>query len=126
MRNRVGHYLENVGEAGCACLITMAHGNMLALTLSHWLIASQTGLVAGVLATTTVIAAKFRRQWLISGTLGIVTSAVDFYVHPATFGGVAVAEALVTGAGSTLLSVVAAFAVRAFGRRPLETSVMVE
>lgn len=117
MSSRIGHYLENIGEAGCACLITMVQGNMLALTLSHWLIASQTGLIAGAIATTTMIAARFRKQWLISLTLGIVTAVVDFYVHPTTFRTAAVVEPLVTGAGSTFLSLAVAGAVRAYERR---------
>ena len=116
MSGKIGPYLENIGEAGCACLLTMVQGNVLALTLSHWVIASQTGLIAGAIATTTVVAAKFRHQWLISLTLGVVTAVVDFCVHPATFGSAAVVEALVTGAGATLLSIAVTFGVRVFER----------
>jgi hypothetical protein len=104
MKRRIWPYLENVTEAGCACLITMVQGNLLALGVAHWIIASQTGLIAGAIAGSTIVAAKLRKQWVISLTLGIVTATVDFYVHPGTFGGVAVAEALVTGVGAASLS----------------------
>lgn len=97
-------YLENVTEAGCACLVTMVQGNFLALGIAHWVIASQTGLIAGAIAGTTILAARLRRQWVISLTLGVITAAVDFYVHPGTLGTMAIAEALITGLGAALLS----------------------
>jgi hypothetical protein len=104
MKSRIWPYVENVTEAGCACLITMVQGNLLALGVAHWIIASQTGLVAGAIAGTTILAAKLRKQWVISLTLGVVTATVDFYVHPGTFGSTAIAEAMVTGVGAASLS----------------------
>jgi hypothetical protein len=107
MTSRIWPYVENVTEAGCACLITMVQGNLLALGVAHWIIASQTGLIAGAIAGTTILAAKLRKQWVISLTLGVVTATVDFYVHPGTFGTMAIAEAMVTGVGAGSLSYVA-------------------
>jgi hypothetical protein len=107
MKSKIWPYVENVTEAGCACLITMVQGNLLALGVAHWLIASQTGLIAGTIAGTTILAAKLRRQWVISLTLGLVTATVDFYVHPGTFGAMAIAEAMITGVGAALLSYIA-------------------
>lgn len=107
MKSKIWPYVENVTEAGCACLVTMVQGNLLALGVAHWIIASQTGLVAGAIAGTTILAAKLRKQWVISLTLGVVTATVDFYVHPATFGTMAIAEAMVTGVGAASLSYVA-------------------
>jgi len=97
-------YLENVTEAGCACLITMVQGDLLTLGIAHWIIASQTGLIAGAIAGTTIIAAKLRKQWVISLMLGFTTATVDFYVHPGSFSAMAIAEAVVTGVGAALLS----------------------
>jgi hypothetical protein len=107
MKSRIWPYVENVTEAGCACLITMVQGNLLALGVAHWIIASQTGLIAGAIAGTTILAAKLRRQWVISLTLGLVTATVDFYVHPGKFGTMAIAEAMVTGVGAASLSYIA-------------------
>ena len=104
MKSRIWPYVENVTEAGCGCLITMVQGNLLALGVAHWIIASQTGLIAGAIAGTTILAAKLRKQWVISLTLGIVTATVDFYAHPGTFGTMAIAEAMVTGVGAASLS----------------------
>ncbi len=100
-----------------ACMLTMVQGNLLALTLTHWLIASQTGLVAGAIASTTIIAARLRRPWLISLTLGVVTVPVDAFVHPGKFEMGGVGEAVVTGVGAFVLSLAASATIRALARR---------
>ncbi|MGK0296935.1 MAG: hypothetical protein ACI9XC_000535 [Gammaproteobacteria bacterium] len=91
----------------------MVQGNILSLTLAHCLIASQTGLLAGAIASTTIIAARLRRQWLISLTLGITTAIIDFFIHPANFGTNIFFEAIITGAGAALISYIASHALRA-------------
>ena len=50
--NKLTPYLENISEATAACLLTMVQGNLLVLGISHWIIASQTGIVAGLIAST--------------------------------------------------------------------------
>jgi hypothetical protein len=90
----------------------MVQGNVLALTLSHWLIASQTGLLAGFIVGTTVIAARLRQPWVVSLVLGAVTMAVDAFVHPGAFALAVATEAVVTGAGAFALSL---FVSRALG-----------
>jgi len=104
MKTKIAPYLENVTEAACACLITMVQGNVIALGFNHWIIASQTGLIAGTIAATTILTAKLRRQWVISLTLGSTTAFVDFHMHPGSFGIIAVIEAVFTGVGAALLS----------------------
>jgi hypothetical protein len=104
MKIKLAPYAENMCESGISCLLTMVQGNVLALTISHWLVASQTGLLAGAIVGTTVIAAKLRRPWVVSLVLGVATTAVDAVVHPATFGFDSLAEAGVTGAGAFVLS----------------------
>lgn len=100
---KIKPYVENISEATAACLFTMVQGNILLLGLSHWLVASQTGIVAGVLATIAVWLSKTTKPWVISLVLGSFTAVVDFFVHPGMFGGV-IAEALVTGVAAGLLS----------------------
>jgi hypothetical protein len=104
MKTKLAPYAENMCESGLACLLTMVQGNVLALTASHWLIASQTGLLAGAIVGTTVVAAKLRRPWVVSLVLGAATTAVDATVHAATFGLGSLIEAAVTGVGAFLLS----------------------
>jgi hypothetical protein len=104
MKIKLAPYAENMCEAGISCLLTMVQGNVLALTISHWLVASQTGLLAGAIVGTTVIAAKLRRPWVVSLVLGVVTAAVDAAVHPATIGLESLVEAAITGGGAFVLS----------------------
>ena len=103
MKHKIGPIVENVAEAGAACLFTMTQGNIFAFTLSHWIIASQTGIAAGVLASIAVVLARTDNRWAVAAILGVTTAAVDYVVHPGMFGPV-FAEAVVTGIGAGLLS----------------------
>lgn len=103
MKNKAAPFIEYVSESTAACVITMAQGNLLALTASHLLVASQTGLIAGTIATVSLFAARTRNRWLISAVLGVATGVVDFFVHPGMFGSVAT-EAIVTGLAAAILS----------------------
>ena len=100
---KIKPYVENISEATAACLFTMVQGNIFLLGLSHWLVASQTGIVAGVLATLVLWFAKTTKPWVISLVLGSFTAIVDFFVHPGMFGGV-LAEAIVTGIAAGVFS----------------------
>jgi len=97
-------YIENVLESGTACLFTMVQGNLVALTAAHWLTASQTGLIAGALASSAIVMARLRRAWVVSVLLGLVTAFVDAFVHHGHFGPAGIMEAVVTGCGASLLS----------------------
>jgi hypothetical protein len=117
MKIKVAPYAENMCEAGLSCLLTMVQGNVLALTVSHWLIASQTGLLAGAIVGTTVIATKLRRPWVVSLVLGAVTTVVDAAVHPTRLGVASLTEAGVTGAGAFVLSLAVSETVRRWRRK---------
>ena len=105
MKKKVTPLIESISESTAACLVTMVQGNLLALTASHLLTASQTGLIAGSVATLGVFLAKARNRWLIAGALGVTTGIVDFFVHPGMFGAEAT-EAVVTGLAAAILSYV--------------------
>ena len=118
---KIKPYVENISEATAACLFTMLQGNILLLGLSHWLVASQTGIVAGVLATIALWLAKTTKPWVVAVVLGSFTAVVDFFVHPGMFGGV-VTEAIVTGIAAGLFSYLIGQAI-AYGRRRRAASV---
>ena len=103
MNKKITPFVEYFAESTTACLVTMVQGNVLALTLTHLAIASQTGIIAGVMAGVGLYVARTSRRWMISIVLGVATAVVDFFVHPGMFGSV-VTEALVTGAGAAVLS----------------------
>ena len=113
---KVTTFVEYVAESSTACLVTMVQGNMLAITVSHLVIASQTGVIAGVLAAGGLIITKTDKRWLVSLVLGVVTAIVDYFVHPGMFGPVAF-EAIVTGAAAGILSYLVGGALRAFGAK---------
>ena len=103
MNKNVKPFVENIAEATTACLVTMVQGNVLALGLSHWLIASQTGVAAGSITAATILLSKTDKRWMISLLLGVITATVDYFMHPGMFGTVAT-EAIVTGVGAAILS----------------------
>lgn len=111
MKKKIVPFVENIGEATTACLVTMVQGNVLALTLTHWAIASQTGIVAGLVASAALLMTRTNRRWLIAAVLGIATAGVDYFMHPGMFGS-AVTEAIVTGIGAAVLSYVVGLLIR--------------
>ena len=115
MKTKLAPFAEYLTESTAACLVTMVQGNVLALTLGHLAIASQTGVVAGAIAAITLAIAKADRRCVVSVVLGITTSIVDYIVHPGMFGTVAT-EAIVTGLAAALLSYIAGTTMRHFKR----------
>jgi hypothetical protein len=103
MKMKAAPFIEYVSESTMACLVTMVQGNLLAMTMGHLLVASQTGVIAGAIATVGIVVSKTNQRWKISVILGLATGVVDYYVHPGMFGTVAT-EAIVTGVGAAVLS----------------------
>ena len=103
MSRKIAPIVENVTEATAACLITMVQGNILGLTLRHWMIASQTGVVPGPPASLALTVARNDNRWVIAAVLGVSTAIVDYAIHPGAFGP-ALMEAVVTGVGAAVLS----------------------
>ena len=101
---RAGPVFENITESATACLLAMVQGNVLALGVGHWIVASQTGVAAGILASVALYASGGRGRWVVAGVLALTTGIVDYLVHPGGFGPVA-AEAVVTGLAAGVLSV---------------------
>ena len=103
LNKRVAPLVEYVAESTTACLVTMVQGNLLALTFSHLLIASQTGIVAGTITSVALFLGRNSKRWVVSLALGTATAIVDYFVHPGMFGPVAL-EAVVTGVAAAVLS----------------------
>ena len=112
--------IEYFSESTVACMVTMVQGNLLAMTASHLLIASQTGIIAGAIATAGLFIAKTRNRWIISAMLGVTTGVVDYYMHPGMFGSAAT-EAIVTGIAAAVLSFLAGIALRYFQAKRIST-----
>ncbi len=106
MKKKLAPLVENIGEATTACIITMTQGNFLALGLTHWIIASQTGIVAGLAASAALFVTKTDNRWIVAVVLGVVTAIVDYLMHPGMIGPVFL-EAIITGIGAGVLSYLA-------------------
>lgn len=111
MKEKTRSFVEGVSESTAACLVAMVQGNLLAITVSHLLIATQTGLIAGSIAFAVSMLVRIEKYWVTPLLLGLCTGVVDFYIHPGSFGGAAT-EAIVTGSAAALLSYLVAFGVR--------------
>jgi hypothetical protein len=103
--------LEGISESTAACLLAMVQGNVLALTVSHLLIAAQTGVIAGSLALAVGLWARAQNTWATPLLLAVSTGLVDYLVHPGSFGAAAT-EAIVTGIAAGLLSWLVGMALR--------------
>jgi hypothetical protein len=124
VKNKLSPFLEYSAESTAACLVTMVQGNFLALTLSHLIIASQTGLLAGLIATIAILFSRVGKPWVISVVLGSITFCVDFVVHPGMFGN-AVTEAMVTGLAAGVLSYIVSRLISVW-RKVLEKTISAE
>ena len=100
--------MKRLSESTTSCLMTMVQGNVLAITLGHWLTALKTGFVSSTLY---VFVSFFMKQdlqenkYAVAGTIGFLTAVTDMLIHPSHFGG-ASTEAIVTGIGAGLLCLV--------------------
>ncbi len=118
MKGKFTPAIEYVAESTTACLVTMVQGNLLALTLSHLVIASQTGVIAGAIAAVALFVSRTQNRWLVSAVLGVMTGIVDFLVHPGMFGTIAT-EAIITGIAAGVLSWMVGGLVRYIRKSPI-------
>ena len=112
LRARAVEFAEHTTEASCACAVMMVQGQLLLLSAAHWMVAIQTGVLAGALGTVLIALGRATRPWIVSAIVGVATTIADFIVHSGSFVAVLV-EAILTGIGAAAL----AFAVTAVVRR---------
>ena len=117
MNKKIAPVFENVAEAGVACLVTMVQGNLLLVGVTHWITATQTGLIAGVAATVAFAFAKTENRLVLAGILGVLTGVVDYFVHPGMIGESRITEAVITGLGAAVLSYVVSTIIMRFRQR---------
>lgn len=116
MKRREKLLIKNVSEATVACLLTMVQGNVFLVSLSHFAYASQTGIVAGAIATIVLVTSHRLNRWAIAGVLAVFTAIVDYFSHPAQFGPVAV-EAVITGLAAGILSLLIGWVIERYRNR---------
>ena len=118
-RLRARLFVERFWQPTSACMMCMpgSLGNL--WSSAHWLTALQTGLVTGIVAlllSFTPVARLYRRRFGNAALVGGLTAFGDAYAHPNHYGFLH-AEALLTGAVSALLALVASYLLEDRGRR---------
>jgi hypothetical protein len=119
IKSRLAQFLGQTTESACACAIVMVQGQLFLLSAAHWLVALQTGLIAGALSNLLLAFGRSPRPWVLSLVLGAATAVADFIVHSGDLVDVLV-EAIVTGVGAGVLAYALTYAFR-WLRRKLAT-----
>ena len=105
MKQKLDLFLRKFSEAWTACAICMVQGNLAVFTVNHALTAAKTGLIAGLLVVFTSYFQKLDNKWLLAWMTGLMTTIADFVIHPTHFGE-HYTEAVVTGIGAGILSII--------------------
>jgi hypothetical protein len=112
-------FAQRFWQPTCACLTCMPGNLSNAWSLPHWTVALQTGLVTGVLVlllSFTPAIRVFRHRVGNAAVVGVLTALSDAYAHPNHYG-MAHFEAVVTGAVSFVLALVATYLLEDKARR---------
>jgi hypothetical protein len=118
-RRRVKLFVERFWQPTSACMMCMPGSLANVWSAVHWTIALRTGLVTGVVAlllSFTPVARLYPNRYGNALVVGAITALGDAYSHPNHYGFFH-AEALLTGAVSAALAVVASFLLEERGRR---------
>ena len=105
MKEKITILWRRIVEAGSSCLLMMTKGNVLAITLGHWITALKTGFLTGIMAVAVAVFGNQKMQdnkFVVAGITGFLSAIADLCVHPSHFGGPNT-EAIVTGIGAGLL-----------------------
>jgi len=103
---------EALAKVTPACLMLMTQGNVLALTLAHWITALKTSGIVGLILVVLSFSVKTKairdNAYSMAGLVALVTMLVDYNIHPSHFTG-DTTEALMTGIATGLLWLVVSF-----------------
>ena len=118
-RLRVKLFVERFWQPTSACIMCMPGSLGNVFSAVHWSTALRTGLVTGVVAlllSFTPVARLYSNRYGNALVVGAVTALGDAYSHPNHYGFFH-AEALLTGAVSALLALVASYLLEDRARR---------
>jgi hypothetical protein len=118
-RLRLKLFVERFWQPTSACMMCMPGSLTNVWSAVHWTIALRTGIVTGVVAlllSFTPVARLYPNRYGNALVVGAITALGDAYSHPNHYGFFH-AEALLTGAVSAALAVVASFLLEDRGRR---------
>ena len=93
-----------------SCMVNMVSGKILLISMKHFIIASKVGLVcAGGFALVTLLTSKLmQNKYFLAGYVFLATGVIDYFTHPTHFGN-HYTEAVTTGLGAALISIIVSF-----------------
>jgi len=103
--------IRHITQSTTACLVAMTKGNLGTLTWYHWKIALTTGFGVGIISLLTSFGKLIHLQTSRFGVAFVAfagTTISDYLSHPSNYGNTWT-EALVTGVGAALLSLIVSF-----------------
>lgn len=110
-KQRMKLFVQRFWQPTSACMTCIPGSWANIMSLSHWTIALQTGLLTGLLAvllTFTPAAGFYRRRYGNALIVGLLTTIGDFYSHESHYR-IPYVEHIVTGAISGLLTLAASY-----------------
>ncbi|MFO1413547.1 MAG: hypothetical protein U1F10_06480 [Burkholderiales bacterium] len=116
---RVQIFLQRFWQPTSACMTCMPGSLTNVASAEHWMIALQTGLGTALLALAisfTPLRRLYTRPYSNAAVVAVLTTLGDLYAHRSHYGG-ALGEALLTGAVSGALALVAWFLLEDRARR---------
>jgi len=109
---KFGLFGQALAKVAPACLMLMVQGNVLALALVHWMTALKTAGIVGIVLVALSFSARTKaisdNKYSMAGMVALVTTLVDFNMHPSNYSG-ETTEALMTGIASGLLWLLVSF-----------------
>jgi len=118
-RLRLKLFVERFWQPTSACMMCMPGSLGNVLSAVHWATAVKTGLLTGVVAlllSFTPVARLYRNRYGNAAVVGAITALGDAFSHPNHYGFFH-AEALLTGAVSAALALVASYLLEDRARR---------
>jgi len=104
MREKLNLLLQKFSEAWTACMVCMVQGDLSVISLNHALVASKTGLIAGLVVMFASYIKRANNKWTIIWLTGVATAGADLIFVPSHFG-MWWTEAVVTGFGAMMLAI---------------------
>ena len=103
---------QAVAKVAPPCLMLMVQGNMSAIALMHWMTAFKTAGIVGLVLVALSFSIKTKaisdNKYSMAGLVAVITTIVDFNIHPSHFAG-ETTEALMTGIAVGLLWLLVSF-----------------
>lgn len=102
VRANYDYFVQKFLEPFLACLLCMVQGDLTVLTLSHFITASKTAVIALVLTVMLSLFNINHSKWFALALTGFATFVADILSHPSRYDGIYTESMLTAGAAMLL------------------------